>query len=199
MTMNQQKLVALDIGGVCITLHPERVFRALGISPLTPLPPDFLRLCDRHERGLISQSEFLDGLAGFVSYKGTMTQLADIWNLSIGPTFPGMLEAVRLLHKTGEYRFVFFSNTSDMHMRQVCRTCELCPLVTGGIFSYETGSMKPEASIYTAFEQTCGVPFAYFDDRMENMEAALSRGWNAFLFTDAEHFLADLNHQSPLL
>ena len=156
----EERIVALDIGGVCISLHPDRILRSLGLSPLLQPPARFLEAC------------------------------TEIWNSMIGPDIPGMADAVRSLLARGGYRFVFFSNTSAMHLMQVLRMCSFCHLVTGGVFSYEAGTMKPDPGMYEAFEKTYGVPCLYFDDRKENVEAALRRGWPARVFTSSESFLA---------
>jgi len=61
-------------------------------------------------------------------------------------------------------------------------------LVTGGVYSFSAGAMKPDPVIYEAFEREYGVPYAYFDDRAENVEGAKARGWNAFVYHSPEEF-----------
>ena len=45
---------------------------------------------------------------------------------------------------------------------------------------YEEGAMKPDAKIYEAVERKTGKSkdaILYIDDRIENVEAGLARGW----------------------
>lgn len=189
-TLGKEKIVALDIGGVCISLHPGRILRALGLSPLLKPPARFLEACTLLETGRMSNEEWFRIFSEYTGGRFRMEELAEIWNSMIGPDIPGMADAVRSLLARGGYRFVFFSNTSAMHLMQVLRMCSFCHLVTGGVFSYEAGAMKPDPGMYEAFEKAYGVPCLYFDDREENVEAARRRGWSARVFTSAESFLA---------
>ena len=78
------------------------------------------------------------------------------------------------------------------------RTGELFPeaaLVPDGIFSFSAGAQKPDEAMFAAFERSFGIPALYTDDRMELIEAARERGWNAVQFTSAENLqqlIADL-------
>lgn len=191
MSTSSEKIVALDIGGVCVSLHPEKIYKKLGASILIKPPAEFMRCCNLFERGKISRDEWFSSFATLSGGKFQDQELWDIWNSMIGPSIPGMTDAVNSLISK-DYRFVFFSNTSIIHMEQVSRMCDFAHLVTGGIFSYETGYMKPEQEIYEAFEKVYGIPYAYFDDRAENIDAALKRGWNAHVFKDAKTFLSTL-------
>ena len=50
------------------------------------------------------------------------------------------------------------------------------------VLSYEVGEMKPFGAIYEAAEQAAEVPsnqILFLDDRMENIQAAQARGWQA--------------------
>jgi len=100
---------------------------------------------------------------------------------------PGMADAVRDFSFRG-VRFIYFSNTSKMHMDTFFSSNDFSHLVTGCVFSYSAGSMKPEPEIYESFEKLYGVPDMYFDDRQENIDAAVRRNWNGVLFTSAAMF-----------
>ena len=44
--------------------------------------------------------------------------------------------------------------------------------------------MKPGAKVYDAMEKLCvrtGADIIYLDDRLENVQAGLARGWRSFL------------------
>ena len=56
------------------------------------------------------------------------------------------------------------------------------------VLSYEIGVMKPSLAIYHHAQTVAAVDPAailFFDDRVDNVEAALACGWQAYMFTDA--------------
>jgi FMN phosphatase YigB (HAD superfamily) len=49
--------------------------------------------------------------------------------------------------------------------------------------------MKPDAKIYAAMEKLCvrkGADIIYLDDRLENVQGGLARGWQAILHETPE-------------
>lgn len=175
------RIVALDIGGVCISIHPERVIQKFGLIRTFFHARETLDLCNRLETGKITTAEWLLLLRQMTGGKFTNHKLRAIWNQMLGESLPGMADAVRRAIGRG-WRFIYFSNTSEAHMDHFFKTNDFCHLVTGAIFSYESGSMKPDQKIYADFEAQYGIPDFYFDDRQENIDAGLRRGWNAVRF-----------------
>lgn len=181
----EKKVIALDIGNVCLEIHPERCFRAPGFWGATAIPPEVLFLAsERFERGEITPAEFL---AGFRKQTGTTVSDAELelaFRSIIGPTIPGMAELVAELDARG-FHPVFFSDTSITHLDEVRRKFPAEAAVPDGIYSFEIHAKKPERAMFEAFEARFGVPDFYFDDRAELIEAALRRGWNAHRFISA--------------
>lgn len=60
--------------------------------------------------------------------------------------------------------------------------------------SARMGVMKPDAAIYAAVEDTLGEAesLLFVDDKQENIDAALARGWRGHLFQGAEGWAARL-------
>ena len=191
MKFSERKIVALDIGGVCVSLYPELCMEKFGVGPQSANWPDFQNLDIQLETGRISEEFFLQSLRRLLNDRLSVDEIRAAWSSFIGPDIPGMAEAVRAL--SGRFRFLYFSNTSRLHLDDVVRTNGFGHLVTGGVYSFTAGAMKPDAAIYEAFEREYGVPYAYFDDRAENVEGAKARGWNAFQFHSADEFLRILS------
>lgn len=191
MNFAERKIVALDIGGVCVSLRQELCLKKFGVSPQLPQWPDFWKLDLQLETGKISEEFFLRSVRSLLNDRFSLDELRSAWASFIGPDIPGMAEAVRSL--SGRFRFVYFSNTSRLHLDDVARTNGFGHLVTGGVYSFTAGAMKPDPAIYEAFEREYGVPYAYFDDRLENVEGGRARGWNAYLFRDPGEFLRILS------
>ncbi len=175
------RIVALDIGGVCISIHPERIIQEFGLVQTFFHAKETLDLCNRLETGKITTAEWLETLQKITKNKFSKPELLAIWNRMLGDSLPGMADAVQRAISRG-WRFIYFSNTSEAHMDYFFRTNDFCHLVTGAVFSYESGCMKPEAKIYADFEAQYGKPAFYFDDRQENIDAGIQHGWNSIRF-----------------
>lgn len=116
-----EKVIALDIGNVCIGIHPERCFGALGFRSLADIPREVLFLAgERFERGEISEAEFLDGFRRLTGSALSDAELRRAFCAIIGEPVPGMAELVSGLAGRG-YRPVFFSDTSVTHMEELRR------------------------------------------------------------------------------
>ncbi len=181
------KVIALDIGGVCVQLHHEQAMAQMGIASMDKLPEAFMFACIQLECGMIDDLEWLAVSRECFPQclEKSDNEIYAIFNSAIGVDIPGSAALARRLVKEG-YRLVYFSNTSRMHALEVARKLSFAPLITGAVYSFEAGHMKPEPRIYEIFEEQYGVPDYYFDDRAENIEAAKERGWNCQLFTTAE-------------
>lgn len=179
-----ERLVALDIGEVCISVRPGAIVKALG--PLGGILhyAEMKELAERLETGKTDPDTCIGEFRRFTGNRFSSDEVRAIWNAMLGPSLPGMAETVRDAVRAG-WRFIYFSNTSKIHMDHFFRTNDFCHLVTGAVFSYETGFAKPDARIYEAFESQYGIPALYFDDRQENIDAGLRRGWPSVRFESA--------------
>ena len=86
--------------------------------------------------------------------------------------------------------FGILSNTCIAHWRWLMEADY--PALRGPfnriVLSFEIGAMKPNAAIYHHAQKAAGVDPAailFLDDRVDNIDAALACGWQAYLFTDA--------------
>lgn len=178
----EKKILALDIGQVCISIHPERCFARLGFRSAAEVPLELLRLSvDEFECGRLSDAEFLAAARKLTGTTLSDAELAAI----IGGPLPGMNELVFSLPARG-IQPVFFSDTSALHLAEVRRKFPAAAVVPEGIYSFEVGARKPARAMFEAFESRFGRPVLYVDDRPELIEGAAKFGWNALRFTGAE-------------
>jgi FMN phosphatase YigB (HAD superfamily) len=183
--------LALDIGGVCLDIAPSRCLAALGHPPDAAIPAMFHEACARFETGACREDEWLDVFHAVTDRRFTDDQLRAAFCTILGDPLPGMPELLADIAACG-IRLVFFSDTSELHLREAFRRYAFASMVTGAIVSYEVGAHKPAAAMYDAFERAHGRPACYVDDRPGNIAAALARGWPAHRFTDAGEFRAAL-------
>jgi len=166
-------------------IHADRCLDALGYSAATEIPPEFLVACGKLEKGLIATADWLTVFKKVTGGHFTGTELADAWNMILGEEIHGMYDFLDEITKLG-CRAIFFSDTSEMHINYIYRHLPLSVFVSGGIFSFETGFRKPESGMYEAFEKAYGKPCFYTDDKAENIDAGLKRGWRSHRFVSAE-------------
>jgi len=187
--LSKRGVIALDIGGVCIQLrHPE----FLASVGLTEFPVAFKEASVAFECGRITAEEWLrqcrEGVPALQAISDSSFWAA--FRSIIGPDQPGMGELTRRWVKAG-YQLIFFSNTSSVHAEEVWRTITFAERISGGVYSYEVGCMKPDPAIYQAFEQRYGRPVLYLDDNSANVEQGLKVGWPARLFTGTDELLQE--------
>mgnify|MGYP002770555278 CR=1 FL=1 len=128
----ERKIIALDIGNVCVSIHPERVIARMNLFPT----PEILAVSARLECGLITEREWLDFFHEKTGHRLNDDEMIDAWNLIIGDTLSGMPEAVRGALKQG-YSFVYLSDVSRFHLTE----CRASILMTAPIIS------KPPANL----------------------------------------------------
>lgn len=186
------KIIALDIGGVCLNLRFELCREYLGGAGAEEVPTQFLTASDQYERGLISEQEWLEVFRSVTEGRFSDDELRHAWNLIIGDAIEGMPELVNEIVNAG-FRAVFFSDTSELHLMHIYRNLPFVHLVSGGVFSFKTGAKKPEDKIYELFEAAYGRPYIYTDDKEENVAAGTRHGWNSHKFVSAAAFRKELS------
>ncbi|UDQ97328.1 hypothetical protein AAEX28_09855 [Lentisphaerota bacterium WC36G] len=185
---NNDKVIALDIGEVCLKIDTKKVLDYFNFSGIEDIRPQAWETFDLYECGKISTVEMCERLRKDLNlYDYDDERMMTGWNLSIGEELPMMAEIIAEITTLG-YRFIYFSNTSSAHILQVYRRLSFANLITGGIFSFESGVMKPHCKIYEDFEVKYGKPICYLDDREENIIAGENRDWKSHLFTTPEKF-----------
>lgn len=178
-------------------IHAERCLLALGYSADTNIPFEFHVACDKFEKGIIPSETWLRVFKEVTGGRFTDKELASAYNLILGDEIPGMYDFLDEITKLG-CRVIFFSDTSELHINYIYRYLPLAVFVSGGIFSYKTGFKKPESGMYEAFEITYGKPCFYTDDRADNIEAGLKRGWRSHRFVSVELLRKDFFSDSTL-
>jgi FMN phosphatase YigB (HAD superfamily) len=193
------KLVCFDLGGVLVHICHNwgEAYGAAGLDLRSmPSGPNALALerdlRERFDTGEISLEEWADGMSriGDGTYTPDEMKRAH-YALSQGER-PGALALIEELHEAG-IMTACLSNTNEAHWTRLVHHDGAAPLagapeypaVTGlqhRIASHLLRVTKPHAQIYLQFERLTGVrgrDILFFDDRAENVAAALDQGWRA--------------------
>ena len=184
------RIIVFDLGGVMINIASgwESACRFAGV-PYRPIEltaekrAEFLRLEHAYEMGRISTEEFTRGVLPVTNEQYTPEEMAAIYLGVIQGERPGIHDIVAGLQAAG-YRTACLSNTCVLHWPVLTD-----PALYPGIArldaqhaSHLFGERKPGEAIYHCFEAATGTAPAeilFFDDRPENVQAALDCNWHA--------------------
>jgi putative hydrolase of the HAD superfamily len=179
--------IVFDLGKVLVDFDYTIAARKIAARGTEQLPDFYHRLgnsdiLSRYETGLMTRQEFFAEIRTFTGYAGTIEEFAvdlgDIF-VSIEP----MIEFHADLRRRGFQTYIF-SNTNDIAVEHIRRHFPFFSNFDDYLYSYKVGAMKPQSKIYEEMEKLCGRTgrdIIYLDDRPENIDAGLARGWNAIL------------------
>jgi len=180
-----KKLLALDIGKVCISLQEELAFAAMNWRGMQDIPPILLDATGKLECGMMDKLEFFQLAAGVLNLPDT-GPVESWFNLILGEETPGMANTLKQAEE--EWNFVFLSDISAPHLEVVRQRLSFFDQAIGGIFSFEAGCRKPDRAIFARFEAQYGKPDLFVDDRIINIKGAEKMHWNAVQFLSVPQF-----------
>ena len=197
------QVLLFDLGGVLVEFSGVR-----DVAPLmsTPISEQEIRArwstCPHTEaycRGALTRREFSE-------------QFVTAWGLSLTPdafaeqfrswsrrALPGAAELMALLRK--QYRLAALSNSNELHWDRNTRELGVTGWFDVAISSHQVGINKPDPAIYAfALERlaTRAQDVVFFDDVLDNVEAARRLGIRAFHVIGVEGLRARL-HQEHIL
>jgi FMN phosphatase YigB (HAD superfamily) len=150
-------------------------------------------LLQQFETGLINRQQFYGEVCAACGYSGKLDEFCSVFADIFSEIKP-----MTVLHAALRFRGVptyIFSNTNDIAEGHIRERFPFFSQFDGYVLSYQHGSMKPAARIYEAVESLTGQKgkaIVYLDDRPENVETGLSRGWHTVLHETPEKSSAAL-------
>jgi FMN phosphatase YigB (HAD superfamily) len=154
---------------------------------------DHTPLLRRFETGLMTSEEFCGEICAACGFSGNLDEFcaafADIFS-EIKP-----MTALHGALRAGGVPTCVFSNTNAIAARHIREQFPFFSRFDACVLSYQHGAMKPAAKIYEVVESQTGQKgnaIVYLDDRAENVEAGLARGWQALLHETPEKTISAL-------
>lgn len=141
----------------------------------------------RYERGEITTEEFFAEVRNIAGFKGHLTEFAQFFADIFSPIEP-MVQLNESLRARGIPTYIF-SNTNPLAVNHIRDRFPFFKNFTAFVLSYEHGAMKPDEKIYKVVENVtgrAGDAILYLDDRAENIEGGMRRGWQTILQTEPE-------------
>jgi putative hydrolase of the HAD superfamily len=188
--------IFFDIGGVLLNIYPEKTIKQL--SDFTKLSEEEIiatfpeEAHHQYERGEISDLDFFKAVKHSLPISNNLTekQFWEAWSLLVGEE----TEVVKIMNNlTIKYPVWLLSNTNPFHILEEERF-KLFDKITGGIYSFEVGSRKPEEDIFIKALEIAGTTAnetLFIDDLIENVEMARSLSMKSIHFKT----IGDFNKQ----
>jgi HAD superfamily hydrolase (TIGR01509 family) len=132
----------------------------------------------QYESGQLTRQGFYESVSAAIGCQAGLEEFGGYF-ADIFAEMPGTIALQQELRRRGFKTFIF-SNTNDLAIEHVRQNFPFFKDFDGYIFSYEVGGMKPHPEIYAAMEAMAGkrgADLIYIDDRRENIEAGIARGW----------------------
>lgn len=143
---------------------------------------------DEFEAGAIEVDPYINWALGVMGSTATSGEFRDAWRSIFTPNEP-MWKCVRELAAKG-HRLILFSNTNAIHCPWIFENYPEFSLFEGAVLSYEVGSIKPDAGIYTHALEMHGLDPAatlYIDDLPENIATGRAFGLHCWQYDLRDH------------
>lgn len=197
-----------DIGNVIV--HVDFISSLKRLMPDNIDQPEgrlreLLERKDEFEAGRISTDEYYPWAAQTIGFTGDHETFMRSWVHVFSPNTP-MLEVIEKLHEA-KHRLFLFSNTNEAHIDFLRNHYPVFACFNGGIYSYQTGHVKPEREIYQlAIDEYDLNPAqtAYIDDLPANIEGGKLAGfqcheYHADAHSDFLNWLGELGQGGCML
>ncbi|CAM3816862.1 glucose-1-phosphatase [Xenorhabdus thuongxuanensis] len=185
-------LYIFDLGNVIIDIDFKRVLAVwsnLSGTPLATLTPKFSQgeAIEKHECGKISDTEFAERMCDEMEVSLSFKQFAEGWNTIFIGVRQEVIELMNKLRAQG-HRVVVLSNTNRLHI-DYCSVHypEIAVSADFLYLSHELRMRKPNLDIFNyvlAAEGVTADQAIFFDDLLENVEAAKKSGINVIHVAD---------------
>lgn len=143
---------------------------------------------DEFEAGRISPEVYFPWAAETLGFSGNMNTFMEAWTDIFSPN-QAMWDSIKALHADG-HRLILFSNIQSAHIEYLRQHYPIFEKFSGGIYSYQTGHIKPEAEIYQcAIDQYDLTPesTAYIDDLPANIAGGNKAGFICHTYRADQH------------
>jgi len=186
------KAVVFDLGKVLVDFDYGIAARKLALQSQAPASEikaviDQSPLLFLYEGAQMTTQEFFKAVRERIGFAGRFNEFAAAF-ADIFTEIPEMTRLQSELRGRGLPTFIL-SNTNEIAIGHVRRNFPFFSDFTDYIFSFEHGVLKPHEGIYQITEQRSecrGAEILFLDDKPENTEAGVKRGWQTICHKSAE-------------
>jgi HAD superfamily hydrolase (TIGR01509 family) len=198
--MNRVEWVLFDLGGVLVDVDQSRIFE--GLAAQTGLDAIEVRAKVLEAvplNGAFIVEEYLPKRITAEVNRALGVALAEdavvrAVNAELGKTIEATAALLPLLHARSKVGCL--SNTNSIHWDYLLSSYHFMSLFDRRFASQIVGHAKPGRDIYLRVTELLGVAprdILFFDDKEENVNTALTLGWNARLYVNNDELTAHLS------
>jgi putative hydrolase of the HAD superfamily len=182
--MSKPKVLLFDLGGVIVKWTGiESLMEMTGLSR-TAVTQQFANdpVLSAYEIGACSDDDFTAAMLTVFSLDISYEHFKSLWKEWVGSTYPGIKQALSELR--GGYTIACLSNTNAMHWQRLADHIITSQYFDHAYASHLVNLAKPDPAIYRHVLTDMGINAAdvwFFDDTLENVEAAKAVGIKSFL------------------
>ena len=192
MTNPKPEVIVFDLGKVLVDFDYSIAARKLAKRGLVTAEAiqshiDHSALLFRYETGGMTSREFFREIREFSGFTGTFEDFAGTF-ADIFTPMDDMIALHAELRSRGLPTFIF-SNTNELAVNHIRQRFPFFSNFDGYVYSFEQKAMKPDSTIYESVEKVTdrtGSAILYIDDRPENVETGLRRGWQSIQQLDSK-------------
>ncbi len=179
--------VVFDLGKVLIEWHPERFYDfEIGIErrKLFFAAVDVFAMNERIDLGADFQKTVYDFAKAHPDWQTEIRMWHDRWIEMASPPIKGSVKLLQAL-KSKNMPVFALTNFGIGTLKTAEKHYPFLHEFDRRYVSGDLKTIKPDAGIYQALEQDCGIEpkaLLFTDDRPENITAAQARGWKTHLF-----------------
>ena len=199
--MKKPEVVVFDLGKVLVdfdySIAGQRI--AARSKKSAAEVQDFIDhspLLFRYETGTVSRQQFYEEICQATGYSGNI----DEFGRYFADIFTPIDEMVALHQRLRDQKVptFIFSNTNDLAIAHIRGNFPFFSNFDDYVLSYEHGAMKPNARLYEVVERVTGrtgPTILYLDDRPENAEAGVARGWQVIQHESAKATIPEIRRR----
>jgi HAD superfamily hydrolase (TIGR01509 family) len=178
-------VVCFDIGGVLVQIRHtwDAAVTAVGmkINDRMKVPLNDAHALLEYQDGALTDAQYGERLAEWLN--STPEEALEVHAAILDQDYPGALDLVKTLQGKGVFTCCF-SNTNAHHWARLSSP-EFHPAVAGLDALFASHELRLAKPLHSAFETVeSKMPphsqVVFFDDTLENVEAANECGWNAY-------------------
>ena len=194
------KIILLDVGGVLVELTGVKRFiefigSGIDAEELNNLWNSSIYVT-MFEKGQCDSVTFAKGFIKEFKIKISPENFLDEFVLFPKRFFPGVPELLEELRS--RYIIASFSNTNLLQWSSLCERFSIDKYFHKNFLSFEMGCLKPQPEAYTYVKKALALAcnpneIIFFDDNIQNVQAGINGGMNAYRTVGAEDLKQKLN------
>ena len=198
-TPNTSKTFVFDLAGVLLDWDPLPLYQSVFSGDETAISHFMQNVMGEAPQAAISKGapmqQVLDALAAeHPDYQQAIQAWINRWHEMLTGPIGGSVSALEELRERG-YRTFALGNWSREEFNWIVDKYDFLEHFDDVLLSGDCGLVKPDPAIYALAEQQFSLEptnTVFIDDRADNVQAAIQRGWNGLVFENPRHLYLTL-------